>query len=144
MSVGNSATRLMIHFGLDVLNKRAVAPNVEGLSTVADGKDRLLEVEGILEEKLIDGGAGWICVPAFGDSSFTKSLRVNVEEATREQNTLNAVKQPCDAVRALVQGNDDGGDTDGMKGGKVGRQRTLVVLSVAAGGFRDCDVKGHG
>jgi hypothetical protein len=44
----------------------AAAPDVEGLGALADGEDGLVEVEGVLDEELVDGGAGGVGVAALG------------------------------------------------------------------------------
>jgi len=120
MRIGNSAPRLMIHFGLDVLDQGPVAPDVERLGAVTDGKNGLLEVEGVLQQELIHGGTGGVGFATLGDWVFAKSLRVNIEAAARKQHPLNTEKQPGDAVRSFVQRNNNGGYTGRVKGGKIG------------------------
>jgi hypothetical protein len=88
---------------------------------MTDRKDGLLEVEGVLQQELIDGGAAGVGLAALGDWIFAKSLRIDIETAAGQQDPLNTEKQPCDAVRSLVQGNNNGGYTGGVEGSKVGR-----------------------
>jgi hypothetical protein len=121
MGIDDFATGAVIHLGLDVLNERAVAPDIERLSAVADSKNGLLEVECVLQQELIDGGAAGVGLAALGDWIFAKSLRIDIETAAGQQDPLNTEKQPCDAVRSLVQGNNNGGYTGGVEGSKVGR-----------------------
>ena len=144
MGMDDFATGAVIHLGLDVLNERAVAPDIERLSAVADSKNGLLEVECVLQQELIDGGAGRVGLTTLGDWIFAKPLRVNVKAAARKQDALNTLEEAGDAVLAFVQGNDDGGNTRRVECGKIRRQRTLVVLSVAAGWLGDGDMEGHG
>jgi len=60
VSLGDVVSRAVIDGGLEVLDERAVEPDVQGLHSAADGEDGLVETEGVLEEKLVDGGAGWV------------------------------------------------------------------------------------
>ena len=73
------------------------------LHAVADGQDRLVEIEGILEEQLIDGGAGRVGLTALGDRIFAISLRIHIVSAAGQQNSLHAGEQPGDAVLPLMQ-----------------------------------------
>jgi hypothetical protein len=138
------ATRAMIHLSLEVLNQGAFAPDIERLGSVADGKNGLLEVEGILQQKLIHGSAAGISFATLRDWVFAKSSWIHIEAAARQQDALNSAEQPSDTILAFVQWNDDGGHTRRVEGGKIGGQRALVVFSVAAGWFGDGDMEGHG
>jgi Flp pilus assembly protein CpaB len=60
------------------------------LSTVADGEDGLVEVEGVLEEKLVNSGAGRVGRGALGEGVLAVSLRVNIEVAAGQKDTLHA------------------------------------------------------
>jgi len=144
MSMGNGAARLMIHRSLQVLDQGAVAPDVERLRAVADGENGLLEIECILQQELVDGRAAGVGLATLWDRIFAKSLRVHIEAASRQQDALNPAKQPGNAVRPLVQRDNDGGYACGVKGGKIGGQGALVVFGVAAGWFGDGDMEGHG
>ena len=129
--------------GFEVLDERAVAPDVERLRAVADGEDGLVQVEGVLQQELIDGGAAGIGGAALGDAGLAKPLRINVKAAAGEQNAVDAGEQAGDAVLALVEGHEDGRGSGGVEGGDIGRQRALVVLGVAAGGFGNGDSDSH-
>jgi len=61
--------------GFEILNEGAVAPDIEGLCAVADGEDWLVEIEGVLEQELVDGGSGSVGRAAGGDGFFTVALR---------------------------------------------------------------------
>src|SRR5580658_541907 len=102
MSMGNGTPRLMIHLGLDVLDQCAVAPDVERLGAVADAKNGLLQVEGILKQEFIDSSAGGVGLTALRDRIFAKSLWVYVIAAAGQEDALNPAKQSSDAIRALV------------------------------------------
>jgi hypothetical protein len=58
MGIDHIGTRAMINGGGEVLRQRTVAPYIQALNTVADRQDRLVEVEGVLQEQLVDGSAG--------------------------------------------------------------------------------------
>ena len=122
MRVRHFAPGTVIHIGLKVLNQRAIAPDIERLSAVADGQNGLLKVECILQQELIDARAGWIGLTALRNSILAKSLRINIKSTTRQENPLHSKKQPSYAVLPFMQGNDHWGYADGMQGGKVGGQ----------------------
>ena len=130
--------------GGQILIKGAVAPDVESLRAVADAKDGLMEAEGILEEKLIDCGAGGIRRAAGGDALFAKPLWVNIIAASRQEDAVGTGEESCNAVLAFMKWDKNGRGSGGLKGGEVGRERTLVVLGVCAGGLGDSDADGHG
>jgi hypothetical protein len=132
-----------IDLGFEVLEQGAIAPDVERLGAMADGEDGLAEIEGILQEELIDGSAAGIGGAALGDAYLAKPLRVNVIAAAREENAVYAGEQAGDAVGALVEGDEEGGGSGGVERGDVGRQGALIVFGVAAGRFGDGDADGH-
>ena len=103
--------------GGDVLNEGAVAPDVEGLGAVADGEDRLVQVEGVLQQQFVDGGAGGVGGAAGGDGFFTEALRVNVVEAAGEQHALRGREQARDAILPLVQRDQNGHGPGGVQRG---------------------------
>jgi hypothetical protein len=144
VGIHDRATGAMIHLGLYVLNQGAVAPDIEGLGAVADGEDGLLEVEGVLKQDFIDSGTSWVGWAALRNWIFAKSSWVDIETTAGQQDALNAAKESDYAILALVQRNNDWGHAHGVEGGKIGRQRTLVVFCVAAGWFRDGYVERHG
>ena len=122
MRLDHLAAGAMIDRGLQILNQRAVAPDIQTLSTVADGQDRLVEVEGVLKQQLIHGGPGRVGLAALGNWIFAKSLWVNIVAAARQQDSLHPDKQLGDAILALVQGNDNRRSPGGFKRSKVGWQ----------------------
>jgi hypothetical protein len=140
MGLNDLPAGAVIDGGLQVLNQGAVAPYIQRLGAVADGEDGLLEVEGVLEEELVNGSAGGVRLAALRDWIFAKSLWVHIVKAAGEQNSLGSEEEPGNAIRALVKRNNNGGCARGVEGGKVGRQGALVVAGVAAGGFGDGDV----
>ena len=58
--VVDGADEVLFDLGGDVLDDCSAAPDVEGLRSVADGEDGFVEVEGVLDEEFVDGGAGWV------------------------------------------------------------------------------------
>jgi hypothetical protein len=143
MGIHNGAARAVVDGGFQVLDERAIAPDVQGLRAVADSEDRLLEVESVLEKQLVYGRSGRIRRAAFGDSCLAIPFRINIIATAGEQDSLDSQKQFGNAVLALVEGKYDWGCTGGFEGGKVRRQRTLVVSGITAGGLRDCDMDCH-
>lgn len=85
VSVDHIAAGLMIDGrvkdGIEVLDQGAVAPDVEGLCAVTDTENRLLQVESILEEQLVDGSAAGVGRSARGDGLFSVALRIDIEAA---------------------------------------------------------------
>jgi len=147
VSLDDGATGAVIHGGVgldrEILIERTVAPDIEALGAVADAEDGFVQVEGVLEEEFVDGGTGGIVGAAFGDRSLTVTLRIDVVPAAGQQNTLDGGEQSGDAVGPLMEGHDDGGGSGGVKGGQIGRERALVVLSVGRRGFGDGNADGH-
>src|SRR5437879_3545007 len=75
----------MVHAGMNVLHQRTASPDIQGLQTIADTKDRLVQVVGILQEQLVG------CIARLvGESSFrgffrTIFLGINVRFAAWQQ-----------------------------------------------------------
>jgi hypothetical protein len=135
---------LVIDWCLQILNERTVAPDIHGLGSGTDAKDRLVQVKGVLQEQLIHGGAARIRLTALGDRIFAISLWVYVKAATGEQYPLDASQNLGHAVLALVEGHNNRRCPGGVKRGKILLQRPLIVGVVAAGGFGNGDANGHG
>jgi hypothetical protein len=129
---------------LEILNERAFAPDVESLGAVADGKDGLVEIERVLEQEFVDGGAGRIGGAAGGDGFFTVTFGVDIEAASGQKHTLRSSEQAGNALGGFVEGNDDGVGTGRLEGSKILRERAPVVFEVRGGGFGDGDARGHG
>ena len=47
-----------------------------------------MEIEGILQQQLVNGGAGWVGQATFGDRGFAISLRVYIEVTAGQQHPL--------------------------------------------------------
>ena len=103
-----------------------------------------MEVEGVLQQELIDGGAGGVGWATFGDAGFAISLWVNIIAASGKQDALDTKKNTGYSILPLMQRDQDGCHPGGMKGGQVGRKGTLIVGGIGAGGLRYGDVDGHG
>ena len=144
---GDEAAGGVVHcfaeLGGQVLIEGAIAPDIEGLGAMADAEDGLVETEGILNHELIDGGASGVGRAAGWDTIFAKSLRVYIVAAAGEQDALSTGEHAGDTVLALMERDDDGGSTGGLKRGQIERQRALVVLHVGAGGLGDGDTDVH-
>ncbi len=145
--LGDQTTRRVIDGSSElagqVLKEGTIAPDIQSLGAVADTQDGLVEAESVLEEELIDGGAGRVIGAAGVDAILSKSLGVNIIAATWQQNPLRIGEQAGDALLALVERDDDGNGSGGLERGQVGRQGTLVVLRVSAGGLGNGDADTH-
>jgi hypothetical protein len=144
VGLGNIPAWAVIDSGLQILNQRPIQPDIQILHAVADGENGLVEVEGVLEQELVNGGSGRVGLTTFWNSIFSVSLWIDIKLAAGQENTLNPREQTGDTIRALVQGNDDRRSTCRTKGGQVERQRPLVVSRIGACRLRDCDVDAHG
>jgi hypothetical protein len=119
------------------------------LEALADGEDGLLEVEGVLHEELVHGGAVRIGRFALRDGGFAILLGVDVGGGAREKDAVAGGENFGDALGRLVERNGDGRGSGGIKRVEVLGQRTQVVGGrvgdgARAGGLWDGDVDGHG
>ena len=57
-----------------------------------------MQVEGVLQEQFVDGGARGVGGTAGGDGFFTEALRVYVVEAAGEQHALRGREETRDAI----------------------------------------------
>jgi hypothetical protein len=132
----------------DVLNKCAAAPHVEGLRSLAYGEDGFVEVEGVLEEQFVDGGAQGVGGFAEGIGGFAVFLGIDVGGRAGEQDAMAGGEDFGDALRGFVKRDGDGRSTGGVQGVEVLREGSKVVgcgvLDVLrAGGLRYGDMD-HG
>ena len=81
-----------------------------------------MEVEGVLQEQLVDGGAGGVGLTALGNWIFAISLWVNVVGAAGQQNSLHPCQQLRDLLLALVERNDHRRGSGSLQGGYILRQ----------------------
>ena len=116
--------------GFEILNEGAVAPDIEGLCAVADGEDGFVEIEGVLEQELVDGGSGSVGRAAGGDGFFTVALRGDVEATAGKKDTLDTSEKASDAIGGFVERNDHGVGAGRLEGGDVLREGALVVLGI--------------
>jgi hypothetical protein len=121
-----AVTWIVIDGGCEVLDERAVEPDIESLHAIADGEDGLVEAEGFLEEQLVNGCSGGVGRGALGNGDFAVTLRVHVEVAAGQKHSLDTDKQAGDPVLMLVEGNEDGGGPGGTEGGQISGQGALV------------------
>jgi len=94
---------------------------------MADGENRLVKVEGVLEHKLIHCSAGRVSFAALGDWIFAISLRVYIEAAAGEQDPVHPGQQFGYAILPLVQRHDNRDCASGVQGGEIWGQRALIV-----------------
>ena len=117
----------------DVLEEGAAAPDVEGLGALADGEDRLVQVEGVLNEELIDVGAQGVGRGGVRTAGLGVFLRIDVGGGTGEEDAVAGGEDFGDALRGLVERNGDGRGSGGVEGVEVLRKGAEVV----GGGVRD-------
>ena len=110
---------------------------------MANGEDRLVKIECVLQQKLVDGGPGSIHLAAFWNRIFAISLRVHVEAAARQKYPADPCQKGCNPILTLVKGDDYRRSPNSLKGGQVRRQRPLIVINVAAGGLGNGDSNRH-
>ncbi len=78
----------VLHRGLDVLDQRAVAPDVQRLRAVADGEDGLAHVVRVLQKQLIDVVARRIGRGGAGMRRLAVLLRIDIGGRAGEQNAV--------------------------------------------------------
>ena len=76
--VVDGADAVLFDLGRDVLNEGTTEVDVEGLGSVADGEDGFVVVEGVVDEELVDGGAGGVGGAAGGDGCLAVGVGVDV------------------------------------------------------------------
>jgi len=101
----------------EVLNERPIPPDIQSLRTMADGKDRLVQVKRILQQEFVNRSASRVGRTTGGDARFTIAFGIYIEAASGKQHTLDAGQQPGDAILALMQGNHDGHGSNRLKRG---------------------------
>jgi len=122
---------------VEVLDESAAAPDVEGLEAEADGKDRFVEIVGVLNEKFVDIFPGGVGGAALGDGVLAVFLGVDVGGAAGEEDGLAGVDEVGDLGGSGFEGDFDGLASATLDGGGVGWPRALVVGGVGAGGDRN-------
>jgi len=108
-----------------------------------------VEVEGVLDEELVYGGAVGIGVFALGDCGFAVFLGVDVGGRAGQEDAVAGGEDFGYALRRLVQRDGDGRGSGRVEGVEVLGQAALVVGGgvrdgTRAGGLGYGDVDGHG
>jgi len=91
-----------------VLDEGSAAPDVEGLDAEADGKDRLVEVVGVLDEELVYVFAGVVGGGTLGDGVLAVLVGVDVGGAAGEEDRLAGVDEIGDLGGGAGEGDLDG------------------------------------
>ena len=107
MSFDYIPARPVIDSCLQILHQRSIQPHIQALCAVTDSQDRLVQIEGILEQQFVHGGAGRVRLAALWNRIFAISLWVNIESAARQQDSLHPRQQPCYAVLTFVKWNNN-------------------------------------
>jgi hypothetical protein len=131
-----------------VLVEGASTPDVEDLQALADGEDGFVEVEGVLNEEFVDGGAGRVGVLAGGDGRFAVGLRVDVGGRAGEKDALAGGEDLGDALRRFMEWDGDGCGSGGVQGVEVLGEGALIIggrvgHEERAGWFWNGNVDGH-
>ncbi len=134
--------------GGNVLEEGAAAPDVEGLGSVADAEDGFVEVEGVLEEKLVDGFAGGVGGSALGEAVLRVFLGLDVGTAAGEEDAVDGGEDFGDALGGFVEGDEDGSGSGGVERVEILREGAGVVGEgvfgvLRAGGLGNGDADGH-
>ena len=107
VGIHNISTRSMIDGSVQhcfqILNQRAIQPDVQSLNTVADRENRLVKVERVLQQKFVDSGATGIGRATSWNPLFAITLGINVKPATREEHTMGSREETRHAVLALME-----------------------------------------
>jgi len=111
---------------------------------VTDGQNRLAEIECILQQQLVHCRTGRISRPALRYPRFSVPLRLHIETAARQQNSLRAGEHLRHAVLRSVQRHNNRACSRGFKRSKIRRQRPRVVGRVAAGWLGNSNSHRHG
>jgi hypothetical protein len=131
-----------------VLNEGAAAPDVEGLGALADGEDGFVEIEGVLDEELVYGGAVGVGAFALGDGGLAVFLGVDVGGAAGEEDSVAGGEDFGHALRGFVKRDGDGCGSGGIQRVEVLREGAQVVGfgvfdEAWTGGFGYGDVDRH-
>jgi hypothetical protein len=102
MGLGDVPSWPVIDDCIQILNQRAIAPDVQRLHTMADSQYRLVKAEAFLEQQFVNRSAGRVRFLADRHGTFAISLRVNVVTAPRQQDSLHSRKQSRHPFLALV------------------------------------------
>jgi hypothetical protein len=117
MRLNHLTAWLVIDLRLQILDQGTIAPHVDGLGAGADAQNWLVEVEGVLQEQFVYGGAAWVRLTALGNWIFAISLWVNVVTAAGQQYAMHPRKQLGHAILALMERNHNRRCTGGVKRG---------------------------
>jgi hypothetical protein len=123
--------------GGEVLDEGSSAPDVEGLHAEADGEDGLVEVVGVLNEKLVDVFAGVVGGGALGDGVLPVLVGVDVGGAAGKEDGLAGVNEIDNIGWGAGEGDLDGIASGTADGFGIGGPGALIVVGVGAGGKGD-------
>jgi hypothetical protein len=145
MGYGHSLSGGMVDgHGGEVLHESSSAPDIERLEAEADGKNRLVEVVGVLNKEFVHvfpGGIGW---GALGNGLLAVLLGVYVSRAAWEQDRLAGVDEVCDLGGGGLEGNLYGFASRFGYGFGIAGPGSAVVVEVRAGGDGNGYARFHG
>jgi hypothetical protein len=107
VGIDDRPARAVIHIAASlrgqVLEKCAIAPDVETLSSMTDPENRFAQAEGVLQKKFVNRGAAGIGGTAFGETHIAIALGFDVVTAAGQEDSLHRSEKFGDAVLALVE-----------------------------------------
>jgi hypothetical protein len=109
------------------------------LHSIANAEDRLLQVEGILEEKFVGSFAERIGWGGAGIEGLAKLFRIYIGMAARQQDALGGGNEASLLLLAGVERHGDWNAARLFDRSGVLRPAALVVFGVGGGGFGDED-----
>ena len=121
--------RLMVYPCLQILNQGPIAPDIQGLRSVTNGEDRLVKIECVLQQQLVNRGSRAIDLATLWNRIFAISLWVYVEAAARQHYPADPCQKRCNPFLRLMKGDDDRCSPDCFEGCQVSRQRPLIVIN---------------
>ena len=81
--LNNVAAGPVIDGGIQILNERPVAPDIEALRAVADGEDWFVQIESILEDQFVNRRTRGIVFSTLRNARLSVPLGVDIEAAAR-------------------------------------------------------------
>lgn len=126
-----------------MLDQRTTAPDVERLRAEADGEDGLVQVVGVLEEKLVDVLAGGVGGVRLGHGLLPVLVGIGVGGAAGQKDGLAGVDEVGGGAGRGVERHLDGMAAGFFDGLGVDRPGTEIVVGVGAGGQRNGDAGLH-
>jgi hypothetical protein len=135
VSDGDAAAGRMIDWeDAQILDQGSSAPDIEELEAEADGQDGLVEIVGVLDEKLIYVFPGVIGRSAFRDGLLAVFMGVDVGWASGKEGGLAGVDEVGYLGGSGVDGDFDGVATGPLDSSRILGPGPLVIGKIVASG----------